>query len=413
MSRGWREFRIFFGAFLLTAAAIFGMISPEASAERTYPGIQGTVIDDHGAPLSNVGVRIGTMDNSFINGTWTNETGYYLVNVSGPNTYRMGFVKDGFFEHAFPVTIPGNQLYIINVSMDPMPAESERVEGMTRHHNGAPAVGYRVTLLYEEGSNRHEYVTITDSSGAFRWDVFPGDFEMMVVVDGLPLLTEEVHVEPGDGTLTYDLVLPDLPPKDAVVKGYITNGKSSVKGAMVGIMDPANEIFNVTFTDGSGYYELGFWAGFHYLICMAQGYEGYFRGLDIKGASTIWVNATVVLEGFTISGTVKGPDGQPVEGISVQYLQRYVFPGSNSDTTDGAGHFSIDIAEGDGFLMVADEDPFEMGRYDLYFREYQEVSDDISVNIDLTVNELMTGEMVIDFNSWSGFSSRTSLKLPV
>ncbi|MGA1793616.1 MAG: carboxypeptidase regulatory-like domain-containing protein [Thermoplasmatota archaeon] len=413
MSRGWREFKIFFTALLLTTMALFGMMTPTASAERTFPGIQGTVTDDHGAPLSGAGVRIGTMDHSYFNGTWTNETGYYLVNVSSPNVYRMGFVKDGFFEYAFPVNIPENQLYTIDVSLDPMPAESERVEGTLTHHNGAPAVGYRVTLLYEEMSNRHEYMAMTDSSGAFGWDVFPGDFELTVIGDGLPLLTEEVHVELGDGTLTYDLVLPDLPPKDVVIKGYISDGSSFLEGVMVGIMDPTNEIFNVTFSDPSGYFEVGFWAGFHYLICMAQGYEGYFRGLDVKGASTLWVNATLVLEEFTISGTVKGPDGNPVEGISVQYLQRYVFPESNSAKTDGTGHFSIDIAAGDGFLMVVDENPFETGRFDVYFEEYKDVSDDISIDIDLTANDVMTGTMELQFDNWSGFNTKTSMKLPL
>jgi len=413
MSRGWREFRIFSVAFLLIAVALIGILTPQASAERTFPGIQGTVTDDQGNPLSGVGVRIGTMDNSYFNGTWSNETGYYLVNVSGPNVYRMGFVKDGFFEYAFPVMIPENQLYTIDVSLDPMPAESERVEGTVTYDNGAPAAGYRVTLLYEEGSDRYEYMAMTDVSGAFGWDVFPGDFDLTVIGDGLPLISEEVHVGLGDGTLTYDLVLPNLPPKDAVIKGFITNGTSPVEGAMVGVMDPTNQIFNVTFSDGSGYFEVGFWEGFHYLICMAEGYEGYFRGINVEGASTLWVNVTLVLEEFTLSGTVKGPDGNAVEGVSVQYLQRYVFPESNTDQTDGAGHFSIDIAAGDGFLMVTDENPFETGRYDVYFEEYKDISDDIDVNIDLTANDVITGVMELQFDTWSDFSTATGMKLPI
>ncbi|MGA1873896.1 MAG: carboxypeptidase regulatory-like domain-containing protein, partial [Thermoplasmatota archaeon] len=413
MPRGWREFNVLYITFLLAGAAMFGFLIPGSFAERTFPGVQGTVTDGSGSPLENVGVRIGTMDHSYFNGTWTNGTGYYLVNVSAPGHYRMGFVMDGYFEYAFPIMLPENQVYTVDVAMNRMPPETERVEGTLEHPNGAPAVGYRVELLYEEGRDRYVYEAWTDPSGRFGWNVFPGDFDLNVYKEGLALISEEVRVEQGSGTLTYDLVLPDLPPKDAVIKGYVKDDSGPVKDAMVGMMDSVNEIFNVTMSNETGYFELGFWAGFHYLISFTQGYEGYFRGLDVRGASTTWANITLMEEEFTISGTVRGPDGSPVEGIAVQYLQRFVFPETNSDKTDGSGHFSIDITGGDGYLLVVEDNPFETGEFDVYFKEYLNVSDNIVASIDLTSGDRMIGTLNVDLSSWSAFSSESRMQLPV
>ncbi|MBN1389068.1 MAG: carboxypeptidase regulatory-like domain-containing protein [Candidatus Thermoplasmatota archaeon] len=216
-----------------------------------------------------------------------------------------------------------------------------------------------------------------------------------------------------DGALAYDMDLSEVPPEDTVIKGYVENSSGPIEGAMVCIMDTALETLNVTYADVDGYYELGVRAGFRYLTCVREGYEGSFLGLEVSKTPVIWANVTLVLEEFILSGTVNGPDGEPMESATVQYLQRHVSPGSNSARTDELGHFSIDIAGGDGFLLVVDVGPNRTGTFDVYFRGYEDVSGDIELTIDLTEKDLTVRAASVSFDTWSDLTFVTGLLLPV
>jgi hypothetical protein len=411
MYGGWRFCKVISIGLVIGLAFTGLMTIPFGSSVWTEPGVKGTVTDATGAPLEGVEIRVVKLDMSWGNGTYTNSTGEYMVNVTSPGLYLVAFVMDSYFENVHVVDITGT--HTVDATLNAMPAESERVEGILEFSNGIPAEGYRVTLLYENQGDRHEYEDTTDESGQFGWDVFPGDFNLEVVVDGLAVISEEIEVNLGDGTLIFELVLPDLPPKDAIIKGYISDGTDPIQEVMVGVMDPRTEIANVTFSNETGYFEIGFWAGFHYLISMASGYEGYFRGIDVSGGQTVWVNVTLAMEEYTIKGVVNGPDGQPMEDVAVQYLQKYVFPESNSDKTDADGEFSIDVAGGDGFLMVVDNNPFETGRFDAYFQEFKDLSSNQDLIIDLTDDDVMIGEAEIIIDSWTHLSADTKMKLPI
>lgn len=413
MYRGWRICKVISIGIVFGLALAGLLIIPYGSSERTEPGVMGTVTDGTGTPLEGVEIRVVKLDMTWGNGSYTNSTGEYLVNISDPGSYLIAFVMDGYFEQTHVFEVSGTDLYTIDASLNTMPAETEDVNGVLKYSNDEAAFGYRVTMLYEEGNDRHEYEMDTTVEGFFYFTVFPGDFTLEVYDQGLAVISMDVTINLGDGPVGYTLHLPDLPPKDAIIKGYVGDGAYFIEGAMIGIMDPHNEIFNVTFSNETGYFELGFWAGFHYLISFADGYEGYFRGLQIDGGETIWANITLMLEEYKIKGVVNGPDGEPMEGVSVQYLQRYVFPETNSDTTDSDGEFGIDVAGGDGFLMVVDDNPFESGEFDVYFEAYEDLSSNKDIIIDLTDNDLNIGVAGVTFENWTHFSSNSRMKLPV
>ena len=414
MYRGWRSrSAMWFLTVILLSSLIMGQFIPEIQGLRTYPAIRGKVTDTTGSPMEGVGVRVGAMDGLWFNGTYTNSTGDYLVNLSGPGMFRMGFVRDGYFEYTQGAMIPDNGVYTVNAVLTELPEEDERIVGSLKYENGAPAPDKVVYFTYEEGSNRYEYEVTTDQDGEFELYVFPGQFNIEVRVHGLTKEYGDIDVIDGVGTFEIDLELPILPPKDCLVKGYVSDGDGPVPGTVVAIMDPENDIVNMTNADGEGYFELGFWAGTHYLLSMAEGFEFYFRGAILVSGGVIWSNITLVREEFVIDGTVFDPRGEPMEGATVQYLQAFVHPESNTDISDGSGHFSMEIARGDGFLMVADENPFETGEFDVYFRPFTEVSVNISHDIHLTNLDRITAAAGVTFDGWAAFSSMSRMTLPL
>jgi carboxypeptidase family protein len=413
MYRGWRFCRVISIGIVLGLAFAGLLITPFGSAERTEPGVKGTVTDGTGTPLEGVEIRVVKLDMSGGNGSYTNSTGEYLVNITEPGSYLVAFVMDGYFERTQVFQISGVDLMTIDASLNSMPAETEQVRGILRNSDEVAVMGYEVTLLYEEGSDRHEYSAVTDGTGMFSWMVFPGEFTFEVHDQGLAVYSEDITISLGDGPVELSPYLPDLPQKDVTIKGYISNGTDPLEEAMVGIMDSNNDIFNLTFSNETGYFELGFWAGFHYIVSFTDGYEGYFRGLQIAGGETMWVNFTLVEEEYFIKGVVNSPDGEPMEGVSVQYLQRYVFPETNSATTDSDGEFRIDVAGGDGYLMVVDDNPFESGEFDVYFEQYSDLTSNKDVTIDLTDNDMNTGIAGVNFENWTHFSSASRMQLPL
>ncbi|MGA1822166.1 MAG: PKD domain-containing protein, partial [Thermoplasmatota archaeon] len=366
-----------------------------------------------GDPIAGATVIIIKLDGSEYNYTSSNETGYYLINVTFFGIHRIAIQKDSFIEYTNYIYLDNETNAKLDFTLRPIPAETEAVGGTVTFDGGASAVGVEVTLLYEDEGNRHEYKDVTDALGDYGFTVFPAAYKLEVKLDGLNVYEEEVAIDSGGGPYDFDVTLPSLPPKDAKVTGYVMEGEVPLPGAMVGIMDPVTEIVNMTFTNETGYYELGFWEGQHYLISMAEGYDSYFRGIQLSSEDELQINIYLKKEEFQIKGWVLDPAGLPVNDVRVQFIKPYTFPDDNSATTNEMGYFEFDVSGGTGYLMVVEDNPFEAGEYDVYFDKIEDLRDNLSVNINLTQNDYTTGEGLITFDGWSSFSSSSRMALPV
>ncbi|MEA3557843.1 MAG: carboxypeptidase-like regulatory domain-containing protein, partial [Candidatus Thermoplasmatota archaeon] len=396
---------------MMFVVAMLFPVGPAAGETRISVNVYGNVTGPGGIPIVGAEVRVGSTDGSWNDGGYTNDTGYYKIYLPRPGAYRLEFLKDGYLNNFTGLDVPSYGGYVVSPEMAPLPVESETLNIGLFYLTRTSAVGKEVTATYHEGSHRYQYSGVTNASGSVSWDVFPADYKIEITEGGLLLAEEEIVVEEGVGTHQMDIGISELPPKDSLVKGYVRNSTGPMEDTVVAVMDPVTEITNFTETDEEGYFELGFWEGRHFLISMAETYESYFKSFELGAAETVWMNITMKEEKYSIHGDVRGPSGEFLKNISVQYFSENTFPEDNSDITNTKGEFGFKVAEGTGFLVISDGDPFEPGEFDVYFKRLN-VSSNQTLRINMTGMDRFSLQTDLHFGNWSSFSSISKFFFP-
>ncbi|MFW3146627.1 MAG: PKD domain-containing protein [Thermoplasmatota archaeon] len=379
---------------------------------RVANNVHGWVTGEGGVPLEGAEVRISSLDGSWYDGDVTNETGYYRIFLPGNGIFRMEYLKSGFLNRMDYLLVENYDSFERNQQLSVLPEETETLTVNLFYLTRSPAEGKDVRAVYEEMNDRYVYGGKTDASGSVSWSVFPADYTIEVVQDGLWILEEDVSVDEGMGNYVFSSDLPMLPPKDSIIKGYVHNSTGPMEDVMVAVMDTVTEVANHTATNETGYFELGFWEGRHVLISMAEDHDVFFRSFELGADETIWMNITLREEKYTIKGVVRDPEGEPIENITVQFYSMNSFPEDNSDVTDDKGEFGFKVAGGEGYLMATEDNPFDVEEYDLYFKKYN-VTSNLDLEIDLTDLDSVTGNMNVNFPGWSNFEVEADMLLPL
>lgn len=402
-----------YGSFLIGLIMV-GLIVPGINAQdgtRIAAFAVGTVTGNGDVPLEDVEVRLMNMDTGWYGGGRTNETGYFSIALSGFGSYRIEMLMDGYLNYFDEFRVVDYSGHDHTTKLEPLPEETETLTIDLFYLTRAGAEGKLVTATYQSGNERYQYSNTTDPDGRVSWNVFPAEYRIEVEDNDMVIIEEDIEIIQGAGNYQMDLDLHELPPKNSLIKGYVSNSTGPMKEIFVAIMDIATEITNYTATDEEGYYELGFWEGRHFLMSMAEDHDVYFKSMKLGPDEIIWVNMTMKEEIHHISGVVRNKEGIPLENISVQYFTPGGFPDDNSDTTSITGEFDFWTGNGSGCLIVSEDDPFEAGDYDVYFKEIN-VSSDLFFDITLTDSDVFTMDMEVRFQNWSGFSSSSSFMFP-
>lgn len=365
LSHRMRHASIFLIGFVLLGSLCW-LINPRP-AYASGGSIRGTVTDNEGNPLANVGIQLYLDIHD--QGLWqpkgvyavTDQAGQYTLADVETGTYRLSF-NDGnwplmyaseYYNNAFRlkdaqnVTVTADKDTIVDAQL----ADASRIAGIITDTDGKPIDGIQVTLQLHNSNNPTEWSsalrhTTTDNNGAYTFEgVDIGSYQLMFTDSRSPhSYSTEYYQNAALGQAT-DIVVTNQETlvfnaelaQTGSVTGLITDEEGHpLSGITVAI---ANDIesdgwrnalyFQADVTDGTGVYTLtGVDVGlnrlcfsdytYHYADECYDNTPNILRATDIpiSADNTVTANAQLALRGG-ISGTVTDATGQPLPSYQV------------------------------------------------------------------------------------------------
>ena len=242
--------------------------------------------------------------------------------------------------------------------------------------SGPPVAGAFVTLL-RSADFSIAAAGVADGGGGFSLSAAPGSYFVYLVdpsgahaagFAGAPTL---IDLDPGE----IAPVDAEMAPLRGSVAGTVTEAGSGdpIPGAWALSLRTTGDtgaLEEIALADGAGGYSLdGLSAGTHFIgfVDPAGGHESRFApdSPNVPASTPVAVSAggvspvsaslpvkAVVPGGQTISGTAtEAGSGTPLAGVHVVALSAADFSMARGGVTDGAGHYSLDLAAG-GYLLA-------------------------------------------------------------
>lgn len=358
-------------AFLTAFVMLLGLgaLAPTgALADDLGPWtISGTVTDDTGAPAAGVAVEVSP--NPGVGAYVTDESGHYAVPISVAGTYTVFFrppAGSPLLPQAYDDATPWNPTRIVVGSVD-IPGvdavldRAASVSGRVVDPEGAPIEGVRVQLQ-SAAFGFASTTTGTDGTYAVA-DLTPGDWRVAFEPPtGSPFVAEHY-----DDARTYETqtVVPLASGAAVALNDAVLVRGNTIAGRILapdGTPRPGIEVF-ASMTAGGGRGGTTGADGTYTITGLADGdytvsaqsdwadnlvgvaYPGTTRWAEaelvhVSGATTVQLDDLSLLAGATITGTVVGPDGEPLANANVR---AWSLDGENGATTGSDGSYSINL----------------------------------------------------------------------
>ena len=347
-----------------------------------------------GDPIGDNRVGLSWSDelgNRDSNGTYTDSSGYYSMNVEAGHVRLYVYVEGKNPEQY--VDIDEYELLWVNFSIFCIPPKNSTVRGYVTDGQTGNPIKYAYVDLDWEDNQGHYYgdYTYTDSSGYYSMSVAAGVIDLYVRADGyFKEYTDNYNIDEHE-TLQIDVSLYPKPPENSVVHGYVTNEQTGdpIDGAHVGLDWEDNQghhYGNYTYTNSSGFYSMNVAAGKIDLHAIADGYFIEYTGdYDIGENETLQIDISLVPkppENSVVHGYVTNEQtGDPLEdayvGLSWMDNQGHYY--GNYTYTDSSGYYSINVAAGVIDLYVEADGYFRKYTDDYDIGEYETLQIDISL----------------------------------
>lgn len=370
-------------AFLTAFVMLLGLgaLAPTgALADDLGPWtISGTVTDDTGAPAAGVAVEVSPSPGwgSYV----TDEAGHYSVQVSFAGTYTVFFrppAGSPLLAEAYDNAAPWNptRITVGSVDITGVDAVLDRAASITGQvvdpdGNPIPGVGVQLRSAAFEYANLMTGADGTYTAAGLR----AGDWRIEFVPPHGSSWVAELY----DDARTFDTqtVVPLAPGAVATLNDAVLARGGTITGRILapdGTPRPGIEVFaspavgsgngSGTTTGADGTYALTGLAEGDYTVSAYSDWAANLVGVVYPG-TTRWSDAEVVhvaaaasvqlddmslIQGGTITGTVFGPDGEPLADASVG---AHSADGGNNAITGDDGSFSINLLPPGSYLVAA------------------------------------------------------------
>ncbi|WP_425825528.1 MFS transporter [Streptomyces fractus] len=237
----------------------------------------------------------------------------------------------------------------------PVVATADAVEGPGVHGRildgqGAPLTGAVVTLIDRTGAQVGRGAAAAD--GSYAVSAPSGDGDGYVLVGSAPGRDPRVATLAlrADGPVSFDLVLSG----DGGLYGTVRSEADSapVLGALVVTTDERGETVGSALTDTDGGYSLPqLPPGAYTFTASAEGFQPYAGQAQVAGGTATRQDA-VLRSAATLTGTVRGTDGSPVNDARVTLLDQ----AGNVvavHTTGDDGAYAFAGLSGDTYTVIA------------------------------------------------------------
>jgi hypothetical protein len=229
------------------------------------------------------------------NYTFTDSSGYYEIHTAASELQ----IRPMSFWHADcwseDYTISEGETYWWNATLYEIPPQTSVLCGyITDEITHEPIENANVYLSWDD-NERHYYSKFgfSDDTGFYKINIAPGEILLWINAPRHFYTQVDDFLIGEDETLWKNFTLEPHPADNSVVRGNILRktsfnskpikGNSPIEGARVIVLWDNNQqgYSNRTFTDASGYYEMGIAAGMIRLSVYATGY-GYFGTEDFN-----------------------------------------------------------------------------------------------------------------------------------
>jgi len=390
----------------VTASSIISNINAQLIKSAN---ITGTVTNDHGTPLENIGIDV----KQFRNNVWepvywsvTDADGNYVVTWLAPGEYIIEFVdsEQNHFNEYYDNSDSSNTATTISVTsgsvisnINAQLTEGGHITGRVTDENGNPLDSIDVIVKqYDTINNWWEDVgwAYTDADG--NYDVgglLTGDYVVQFSDNDDPYVNEYYNNADSEDTATTISVVTGNTisninaqlAEGGAVSGMVTDENNNpLEGIWAEVYSFDSNFIAYGLTDVNGNYEVAGLPTGDYIISFYEDdylnngiytyvYEYYDDVYSFDAATTISVVAGTttsninaqLAEGGTIRGTVTNENGNPLEEI---WIDVYDLDGNHisSDLTDASGNYEVGwLPTGDYIVWFHDG-----SGNDIYLGEY-------------------------------------------
>ncbi len=316
-------------------------------------------------PAKDAVVMIDWSDgkHSYSNFTFTDNDGYYEINVASGNVN----VSAGMmFNRGHELLMVGNWSGNFSINGTEWrnftlftPQEDAKIYGYVYDSASHAAIDANISIYFEAFDKKYAGLNYTITQNGYYEIWLPAsNVSIDVVADGYNTTFYSLNISSGEER-RLDFYLDALPvaPLTAWVTGYVKSADGQpISNASVELYihnDSYNYTsLNFTFTSSSGYFKFKVPAGNGGIIVNADNFFTYYGNVSTEEGVTTWLNISLTpfpQDNAWVCGYVLDNEGNPIEGanvsidgeIIINYFQTGYF--YRNGTTDESGYFNISV----------------------------------------------------------------------
>jgi hypothetical protein len=372
--------------------------------------IQGYVYDNYtGDVVNNTRIEVDWRDNDshyVHNYTYTDSTGFYMIDVAPGEIEINTYKKDYFNEDIERFIIENNETMILDFQLISRPIEKSVVFGYIYDYNTGHPIDDVSVWIDWEGLGGYEYFnhTSSNSTGYYEFNIASGKIHVDLYLDEYFTKSSEYYNISDNESLQIDFYMHPYPVITSNVFGYIIDVKSSkqIEGANIWVYWE-DEFGNIEAyrdtSDSTGFYNLSLPAG---SLSMEVKKNGYYRNYsrfhfnisENESKQFNYLLYPIPPVTSNVYGYVIDVSGNPFINNSVHLFwedeEGHYF--HNTTYTDSNGYYSFKTAA--GTLRIGAGHFGYFSNYSGYFN----ISDNVSMCINFTLEEIPL-DIEIDFPS--------------
>ena len=376
----------------------------------------------NGEPIDGAQLDFSDETDEYDNSTWSDEDGYYEINVPEGN-FNIYVWADGYYDyHDEEIYIGDQETKEYSLSLEPRPPENSSFYGWVNNSEREEPIEEVEFNLWDDEDDYNNR-TYTDENGYYEINVPSGDFTVYAVADGFYDYYEE-GLNIGDKErLEYSFYLDPKPEENSMIYGWVNNSENGdpIEGVDISIWDD-DDYNNWTNTDDKGYYEMNIPDGEYYLYAEISGYHEYYdEGIFIGEYEHLEYSFELQPkedENSMIYGWVNNSEnGKPIEGVNINIGNTDEY--DNWTNSDDEGYYEMNVPEGEYYIYTENNGYYEYYDEGITIGEYEQL--EYSFELDPKaeensqfygwVNNSETGEAIEsvginywndDYDNWTG-----------
>ena len=327
-------------------------------------------------PLQDVEIGVYNEDVEAGNNTWSDENGYYEMNVAEGTLHIYINDEDGYedYHESFHVNAEedvGWDIYLIpqTTLLKGYVFEAEKRRADTPIEDAWVNVRNRDT--------HSDNGTSTDDAGYYEIWVAEGELEFSINDDDYFSYYDEFYVEANSEYEIDDVYLEVKPEENSIIEGYVYDNDTDVEleDVRVEFYNDEYDYGNDTWTEEEdwgdpGYYMINVYGGTWGVRIEEDGYEDYELELSIDEDDYLFLEIYLVPlppPDSLIMGYLKDEDENGIEGVV--YTNSFSVYGEidNGTETDTDGYFEVGVYGGGPFFIMTVDNDREFNSFFTFF----------------------------------------------